>query len=58
MMATAMGVEAVDLLEKGIGNRVIAYKNGKIVNYDITEALDMPREFDMHLYEVAMEASI
>lgn len=58
MMATAMGVEAVDLLEKGIGNRVIAYKAGKIVNYDITEALDMPREFDNHLYEIAMEASI
>ncbi|MBQ7219058.1 MAG: 6-phosphofructokinase [Ruminococcus sp.] len=58
MMATAMGVEAVDLLEKGIGNRVIAYKAGKIVNYDITEALDMPREFDTHLYEIAMEASI
>ena len=58
MMATAMGVEAVDLLEKGIGNRVIAYKDAKIVNFDITEALDMPREFDTHLYEVAMEASI
>lgn len=58
MMATAMGVEAVDLLEKGIGNRVIAYKAGKIVNYDITEALDMEREFDNHLYEIAMEASI
>lgn len=58
MMATAMGVEAVDLLEKGIGNRVIAYKAGKIVNYDITEALDMSREFDNHLYEIAMEASI
>lgn len=58
LMATAMGVEAVDLLEKGIGNRVIAYKDSKIVNYDITEALEMKREFDTHLYEVAMEASI
>ena len=38
MMATAMGVEAVDLLDKGIGKRVIAYKDSKIVNYDITEA--------------------
>jgi len=58
LMATAMGVEAVDLLEKGIGNRVIAYKDAKIVNFDITEALDMPRDFDKHLYDVAMEASI
>ena len=58
LMATAMGVEAVDLLAQGIGNRVIASRDGKIVNYDITEALDMPREFDTHLYEVAMEVSI
>ena len=57
-MATAMGVEAVDLLDKGIGKRVIAYKDSKIVNFDIIEALNMEREFDYHLYEVAMEASI
>ena len=58
LMATLMGVEAVDLLEKGIGNRVVAYKDGKVVNYDITEALDMPRTFDSHLLDVAMETSI
>ena len=58
VMATAMGVEAVNLLEKGIGNRVVAYKNGEIVNYDITEALDMERVFDRKLYDVALEASI
>ena len=58
VMATAMGVEAVNLLEKGIGNRVVAYKDGEIVNYDITEALDMERVFDRKLYDVALEASI
>lgn len=58
LMATAMGVEAVDLLEQGVGNRVIASRDGKIVNFDITEALDMPREFDKRLFEVAMEVSI
>ena len=58
MMATAMGVEAVDILSQGIGNRVVAYKDGKIVNYDITEALNMTRVFDKHLYDVALEASI
>ena len=58
IMATTMGVAAVDLLEQGIGNRVIAYRDGKIVNYDITEALEMHKDFDMHLMEVAMETSI
>ena len=58
LMATTMGVEAVHLLSQGIGNRVIASHEGKIVNYDITEALDMPRSFDKNLYDIAMEVSI
>ncbi len=58
LIATDMGVAAVHLLAKGIGNRVIASQNGKIVDYDITEALEMPRVFDDRLYKVAMEVSI
>lgn len=58
LIATDMGVAAVHLLAKGIGNRVIAFQNGKIVDYDITEALEMPRVFDDRLYKVAMEVSI
>ena len=58
LMATSMGVEAVHLLANGIGNRVVAYKHGDIVNYDITEALDMPRQFDKDLYNIALEVSI
>lgn len=58
LMATSMGVSAVHLLANGIGNRVVAYKNGDIVDYDITEALDMPRIFDRELYDIALEVSI
>lgn len=58
LMATSMGVSAVHLLANGIGNRVVAYKNGTIVDYDITEALDMPRIFDKELYDIALEVSI
>ena len=58
LMATSMGVTAVHLLANGIGNRVVAYKNGDIVDYDITEALDMPRTFDKELYDIALEVSI
>ena len=58
LMATNMGVAAVELLTKGIGNRVIASHGGEIVDYDITEALNMPREFDNRLYDVAMQVSI
>lgn len=58
VIATEMGVDAVRLLEQGIGNRVIALKDGKTVDYDILEALDMQKEFDIDLYQKEMEVSI
>ncbi len=58
VIATAMGADAVRLLEKGIGNRVIALKDGRTIDYDILEALEMKREFDHELYQTAMEVSI
>ena len=58
VMATQMGYEAVKLLEQGIGNRVIAFKDNKMVNYDIFEALNMKKEFTLDLYNVANITSI
>lgn len=58
VIATAMGADAVRLLEKGIGNRVIALKDGRTTDYDILEALEMKRPFDEALYQTAMEVSI
>ena len=52
------GYEAVQLLKDGIGNRVVAYKLGKVVNYDIYEALNMEKGIDEHLYEIALQTSI
>ena len=46
VMASRMGYHAVELLDKGIGNRVVAYRESKVVDFDITEALDMKRVFD------------
>lgn len=43
VVASAMGHKAVELLSQGIGNRVVAMTNGKIVDYDITEALNQKR---------------
>ncbi|MGN0518988.1 MAG: 6-phosphofructokinase [Acutalibacteraceae bacterium] len=58
VVASEMGCRAVDLLKQGIGNRVIAVSDGKIVDYDITEALNVPRTFDRSLYETALKISI
>ena len=58
VVASLMGHKAVDLLAEGKGNRVVAMKNGEIVDFDITEALDMPRVFDEKLYNIAKTISI
>lgn len=58
VMATQMGYAAVKLLEKGIGNRVVAYKNSNIVDYDIFEALNMKKSFTEDVYKIANITSI
>lgn len=58
VVASRLGYHAVDLLNQGIGNRVVALKGESIVDYDITEALKMPRTFDERLYRVSAVLSI
>lgn len=58
VMASNMGHYAVELLKKGIGNRVIAVKDGKVVDYDILEGLEMKKSIDMDLVRVCGEISI
>ena len=58
VVASRMGYHAVELLQNGIGNRVVAMKGEEIVDFDITEALDMPRTFDEKLYHVSAVLSI
>jgi 6-phosphofructokinase 1 len=41
--ATRMGYYAVELLEQGVGNRVVGIKDSKLVDYDIQEALQMKK---------------
>ena len=56
--ATQMGSAAVHLLSKGIGNRVICMRDGKITDEDIFVALNMKKEFDYDMLEVANHTSI
>ena len=58
VVASEMGFRAVELLERNLGNRVVAMKDGKIIDLDINEALDMQRVFDEDLYRIAMTISI
>ena len=49
--ATQMGCYAVDLLEQGIGNRVVGMKDNKIYDVDIQEALAMTKPFEQDVFE-------
>ena len=53
VMASYMGNAAVELLYQGIGNRVVCYDNGMIINRDIYEALQMKKPFDVDGYRIA-----
>lgn len=58
VLATQLGYHAVELLEKGIGNRVVGIKQDKVVDFDIDEALEMKKPFEDELYEIANAVSI
>ena len=53
--ATRMGYYAVELIEQGIGNRVVGIKDSKIVDYDVQEALSMTKPYDEKLHHIAEE---
>jgi len=56
--ATRFGYAAVQLLNEGIGNRVVGMRHGIIENYDIYGALNMKKPFDVEMFEVANTTSI
>ena len=55
--ASAMGAKAVELLCAGKANRVVAYKYGEFVDYDIEEALNMKKMPDEFLVNMAKKLS-
>ena len=51
--ASIMGAYAVDLLIEGKSNRVVGFKNGEFVDYDIEEALAMKKSIPEYSYEIS-----
>ena len=51
--ASTMGAMAVELLLAGKYNRVVGYKEGEFVDYDINEALSMKKKISNHQYEIS-----
>ena len=53
-----MGYHAIDLLDKGISNRVVALSGGQIVDYDVNVALSMHKTIDRDMLDIANAISI
>ena len=51
--ASVMGAKAVELLMEGKSNRVVGYRQGEFIDFDINEALSMKKEIPAHQYEIS-----
>lgn len=51
--ASIMGAYAADILCDGKSNRVVAYRKGEFVDFDIEEALQMQKEIPEYIYDVS-----
>ena len=56
--ASVMGAYAADLLAEGKTNRVVAFRDGKYVDFDIDEALSMQKDLPEYVVRVAKAMSI
>ena len=56
--ASIMGAYAVDLLCEGKSNRVVSYRDGKWIDYDIDEALAMTKHISEYEYMVSKALSV
>lgn len=56
--ASIMGAYAVDVMLQGKTNRVVGYRKGEFVDFDIEEALQMKKSIDEYQYEVSQVLTI
>lgn len=52
VFASAMGAKAVEILASGGNKRVVAFKNGAFVDFDMDEALAMKKQLDPFLVDM------
>lgn len=56
--ASIMGAMAVDLLSEGKTNRVVGYRHGEYIDFDIDEALAMDKKIPEYQYQVAKDLAL
>ena len=55
--ASIMGAYVADILCAGKSNRVVAYKHGEFVDFDIEEALNMEKTINEYQYDICRKLS-
>lgn len=58
VVASKMGCTAIEIISEDLGSRIIAMQNGQIVSFEINDALNKKKNFDLDLYKTAMEISV
>jgi 6-phosphofructokinase 1 len=58
VMASMMGLKAVEVLKAGRRNRIIALKNSAVVDIDLDEALDMKKSLSEELIQLSKIMSL
>ncbi|MFV0353355.1 MAG: ATP-dependent 6-phosphofructokinase, partial [Oscillospiraceae bacterium] len=56
--ASRLGYRAVELLSQGIKDRVVGFKEDDLVDYDLEEALNMHKTFDLSLLDISSVLSV
>ena len=56
--ASTMGAYAVDLLCQGKSNRIVGYRHGDFVDFDIDEALAMEKRIPEYQFEICKSLSV
>ena len=51
--ASIMGARAAELLVEGKSNRLVAYRKGEFVDFDIQEALNMKKDISEEQFNIA-----
>lgn len=57
ILASRFGAYSVDLLIQGMGGRCVGIKENKLVNFEILEALDLPRHVNEDIYNLCKTLS-
>ena len=58
LLATKMGDYAVNLLAKGLSDRVVGILKGELVDYEIDEGLAMPKRLSEEDYQLALRVAL